>query len=65
MYEPWLWSSVGLHKETYHVSIVRRAGTLLSDTHTEAGQAAIFIFLAKMKGSRLTSGARHTFNIHL
>lgn len=49
----------------YQVSIVCRAGALLSDTHTETGQAAIFVFLAEVEGSRFTARARWAFNVHL
>lgn len=49
----------------YHVSVVGRAGALLSDAHTETGQAAIFVFRAKMEGSRLTAGAGWAVNVHL
>lgn len=49
----------------YQVSVVGRAGALLSDAHTETGQAAIFVFRAEMEGSRLTAGARWAFNVHL
>ena len=49
----------------YLVSVVCRAGALLSDTHTETRQAAIFVFLAEIEGSRLAAGARWALNIHL
>ena len=49
----------------YQVSVVGRAGALLSDAHTETGQAAIFVFLAEVEGSRLTAGARRAFDVHL
>lgn len=52
-------------KRPYQVSVVGRAGALLSDAHTETGQAAIFVFRAEMEGSRLAAGARWTFNVHL
>lgn len=52
-------------KLTYHISVVRGAGALRGDTHTETGQAAIFVCLAEIKGSRLTGGAVWTRHIHL
>lgn len=42
-----------------------RAGALLSDAHTETGQAAIFVLRAEMEGSSLAAGARWAFNVHL
>lgn len=49
----------------HQVPVVGRAGALLGDSHTETGQAAIFVSLAEMKGTRFTAGARRALHIHL
>lgn len=41
------------------------AGALLSDSHAEAGQAAIFVVCAEVEGSLLTVGASRALNVHL
>lgn len=51
--------------KSYQVSVVGRAGALLGDAHTETGQAAIFVFRAKMESSGLTVGAVWAVNVHL
>lgn len=64
-WEPWPHFRAFPDCSAYQVSVVVGAGALLSDTHTEAGQATIFVLLAKMEGSGLAPGARRVFNIHL
>lgn len=41
----------------YDISVQGRAGALLSDSHAEARQAAIFVGRAEVEGARLAAGA--------
>lgn len=49
----------------YDVSVQGRAGALLSDSHAEARQAAIFVGRVEVEGARLAAGAWRTLHVHL